>query len=85
MYGIRFGDSSSIQTWSVCQADIDLFQAVTTTTFVLHGVHMMYALCTFHFWMLLKLKQYCTQEKNMNSLNVEYFLAMNIQNLDKNW
>ena len=23
-------------------------------------------------------------EKNMNSLNVEYFLAMNIQNLDKN-
>ena len=24
-------------------------------------------------------------EKNMNSLNVEYFLAMNIQNLDKNW
>ena len=23
-------------------------------------------------------------EKNMNSLNVEYFLAMDIQNLDKN-
>ena len=23
-------------------------------------------------------------EKNMNSLNVEYFLAMNMQNLDKN-
>ena len=24
------------------------------------------------------------RKKNMNSLNVEYFLAMNIQNLDKN-
>ena len=30
------------------------------------------------------LKEHCTQKKNMNSLNVEYFLAMNIQNLDKN-
>ena len=31
-----------------------------------------------------KLKEHCTQKKNMNSLNVEYFLAMNIPNLDKN-
>ena len=30
------------------------------------------------------LKEHCTQKKKMNSLNVEYFLAMNIQNFDKN-
>ena len=30
------------------------------------------------------LKRTLYSEKNMNSLNVEYFLAMNIQNLDKN-
>ena len=30
------------------------------------------------------LKEHCTQKKRMNSLNVEYFLAMNIQYLDKN-
>ena len=29
-------------------------------------------------------EHFCTQKKNMNSLNVEYLLAMNIQNLDKN-
>ena len=27
----------------VCQADTELFQAVAMATFVLHGVHMMYA------------------------------------------
>ena len=36
-------------------------------------------------WSLLaKVKRTLYSEKNMNSLNVEYFLAMNIQNLDKN-
>ena len=29
------------------------------------------------------IKRTLYSEKNMNSLNVEYFLAMNIQNLDK--
>ena len=32
----------------------------------------------------LSVKRTLYSEKNMNSLNVEYFLAMNIQNLDKN-
>ena len=32
----------------------------------------------------LPFKRTLYSEKNMNSLNVEYFLAMNIQNLDKN-
>ena len=31
------------------------------------------------------IKRTLYSEKNMNSLNVEYFLAMNFQNLDKNW
>ena len=34
--------------------------------------------------MQLVFKRTLYSEKNMNSLNVEYFLAMNIQNLDKN-
>ena len=32
--------------------------------------------------LLMIIKRTLYSEKNMNSLNVEYFLAMNIQNLD---
>ena len=40
---------SSVKSWNVRQADTELFQAVVTMpTFVLHGVHMMYAWRTDH-------------------------------------
>ena len=48
-------------------------------------------ICHFHYQangvfalIFTSLKRTLYSEKNMNSFNVEYFLAMNIQNLDKN-
>ena len=44
---MKFGGMCTRQT-------LDLLQAVTMPTFVLHGVHMMYGWRTFHVSMLLK-------------------------------
>ena len=44
---------SGVQTWHLCQAETDLFQAVTMPTFLLRGINPSPPGVPVHIWMLL--------------------------------